>query len=48
MTDIVLRIELLRTQPCVWRRVRVPTQINLRWLQDVIQGRHGLGALPSP
>ena len=37
MTDIVLRIELLHTDPLVWRRVLVPAQINLRRLHDVIQ-----------
>lgn len=37
MTDIVLRIELMDTAPLVWRRVCVPSQINLRRLHDVIQ-----------
>lgn len=37
MRDIVLRVELLHTEPLVWRRFVVPAQINLRRLHDVIQ-----------
>lgn len=37
MADIVLRIELLGTEPLVWRRFLVPEQINLRRLHEVIQ-----------
>lgn len=37
MTDIALRIDLTDTDPLVWRRVLVPSQINLRRLHDVIQ-----------
>ena len=37
MTDIALRVELLDTEPLVWRRILVPEQINLRSLHQVIQ-----------
>lgn len=37
MTDVVLRIELLHTDPLVWRRVLVPGKISLRRLHEVIQ-----------
>lgn len=37
MTDTVLRIELLDTEPLVWQRFLVPEQINLRRLHQVIQ-----------
>jgi hypothetical protein len=37
MPDIRLRIELLDTDPLVWRRVLVPEQINLHRLHEVIQ-----------
>ncbi len=36
MPDIRLRIELLDTDPLVWRRVLVPEQINLHRLHVVI------------
>jgi len=35
--DIRLRIELLDTDPLVWRRVVVPEQINLHRLHELIQ-----------
>lgn len=41
MPDIRLRIELLDTEPLVWRRVVVPEQINLQRLHDVIQAVMG-------
>jgi hypothetical protein len=41
MPDIVLRIELMHTQPKVWRQVLVPQQINLRSLHEVIQAAMG-------
>ncbi|WNK20167.1 plasmid pRiA4b ORF-3 family protein [Halomonas piscis] len=37
MADIRLRIELLHTDPLVWRRVVVPEQINLHRLHELIQ-----------
>ncbi|WP_043488149.1 plasmid pRiA4b ORF-3 family protein [Halomonas halodenitrificans] len=37
MADIRLRIELLNTDPLVWRRVVVPEQINLHRLHELIQ-----------
>ncbi|QOR37404.1 plasmid pRiA4b ORF-3 family protein [Billgrantia diversa] len=37
MPDIRLRIELLDTDPLVWRRVVVPEQINLHRLHELIQ-----------
>lgn len=37
MPDIRLRIELLDTDPLVWRRVLVPEQINLHRLHELIQ-----------
>lgn len=37
MPDICLRIELLDTDPLVWRRVMVPEQINLHRLHELIQ-----------
>lgn len=37
MADIRLRIELLGTDPLVWRRVVVPEQINLHRLHELIQ-----------
>lgn len=37
MPDIRLRIELLDTEPLVWRRVVVPEQINLHRLHELIQ-----------
>ena len=37
MPDIRLRIELLDTDPLVWRRVIVPEQINLHRLHELIQ-----------
>ncbi len=37
MADIRLRIELLDTDPLVWRRVVVPEQINLHRLHELIQ-----------
>lgn len=37
MTDSALRVELLDTQPPVWRHVLIPEQINLRRLHQVIQ-----------
>ncbi|WP_016855423.1 plasmid pRiA4b ORF-3 family protein [Halomonas smyrnensis] len=41
MPDIRLRIELLDTDPLVWRRVMVPEQINLHRLHELIQGVMG-------
>ncbi|MBS9405530.1 plasmid pRiA4b ORF-3 family protein [Halomonas sp. TRM85114] len=41
MPDIRLRIELLDTDPLVWRRVLVPEQINLHRLHEVIQAAMG-------
>lgn len=41
MPDIRLRIELLDTDPLVWRRVVVPEQINLQRLHEVIQATMG-------
>ena len=37
MADIRLRIELLDTDPLVWRRVVVPETINLHRLHELIQ-----------
>jgi len=37
MSDIRLRIELLDTDPLVWRRMVVPEQINLHRLHELIQ-----------
>lgn len=37
MPDIHLHIELLDTDPPVWRRVLVPEKINLHRLHEVIQ-----------
>ncbi|MGS2742574.1 IS1096 element passenger TnpR family protein [Halomonas sp. LS-001] len=37
MADIRLKIELLYTDPLVWRRVVVPEKINLLRLHEVIQ-----------
>jgi len=36
-----LRIELLDTEPLVWREVEVPTTITLRTLHDVVQAAMG-------
>lgn len=41
MPDTRLRIELLDTQPLVWRCVLVPQQINLHRLHEVIQAVMG-------
>jgi len=41
--DIRLRIELLDTDPLVWRRVVVPEQINLHRLHELIQDVMGWG-----
>tara|TARA_R110001599_G_scaffold2534_4_gene13813 strand:- start:4449 stop:5153 length:705 start_codon:yes stop_codon:yes gene_type:complete len=41
MPDIRLRIELLDTDPLVWRRLLVPEQINLHRLHEVIQAAMG-------
>ncbi len=41
MPDTILRIELMHTEPTVWRRVRVPQQINLHRLHEVIQAAMG-------
>lgn len=43
MPDIRLRIELLDTDPLVWRRVVVPEQINLHRLHELIQDVMGWG-----
>lgn len=43
MPDIRLRIELLHTDPLVWRRVVVPEQINLHRLHELIQDVMGWG-----
>lgn len=37
MADIQLRIELMETDPLVWRRVVVPETINLHRLHELIQ-----------
>ena len=36
-----LRIELVDTDPLIWRQVEVPTSITLRALHDVIQAAMG-------
>ncbi|NOG30553.1 plasmid pRiA4b ORF-3 family protein [Halomonas sp. TBZ9] len=41
MADIRLKIELLYTDPLVWRRVVVPEKINLLRLHEVIQAVMG-------
>ncbi|GED21777.1 plasmid pRiA4b ORF-3 family protein [Halomonas halmophila] len=41
MPDIQLRIELLDTDPLVWRRILVPEQITLQRLHTVIQAAMG-------
>ena len=43
MPDIRLRIELLDTDPLVWRRVVVPEQINLHRFHELIQDVMGWG-----
>ena len=43
MPDIRLRIELLDTDPLVWRRVVVPERINLHRLHELIQDVMGWG-----
>ena len=43
MPDSRLRIELLDTDPLVWRRVVVPEQINLHRFHELIQDVMGWG-----
>jgi hypothetical protein len=37
----VLRIELEDIEPLIWRRVAVPTSMNLKAVHDVIQATMG-------
>lgn len=38
---VTLRIELLDTDPLIWRQVEVPTSITLTVLHDVVQAAMG-------
>jgi hypothetical protein len=40
-TVAVLRIELKDIEPLIWRRVVVPTSMNLKWIHSVIQAAMG-------
>lgn len=38
---VTVRIELLDTDPLIWRKVEVPTSITLKGLHDVVQAAMG-------